>query len=109
VDVSAGRIAIHPSAAEGLQEVRVGVRPEAIQLAAPGTAPGESVNALSGTVADTAFLGSGFHLTIDIGENRVMSAVTNGSILKFAQGADVLVTWAVDDTLVVPDSGPSDV
>jgi spermidine/putrescine ABC transporter ATP-binding subunit len=90
----------HPAISEGAT-VRIAVRPEWLDLFAPGSVPpGE--NALPGTVLDVVYLGETMHVVVALDElRRVRVALRNeGQLvnpLPWRRGGAVMVAWRPED------------
>ena len=106
-----------PAAFEGSagQSVRVGVRPERVELAeeadAPGSpgSPGPAAGArLAGVISDVVYLGALLQYVVDTGAGQLVAQVS--SITEDTQrraGDTVLVTWPDSATLVLETTDPS--
>ncbi len=94
----------HPGLREGT-EVRIAVRPEWLDLCAPGEVPpGE--NALPGTVGDVIYLGETMHVVVTLAAGaRVRVALRNeGQLLnplRWTRGDAVMVAWRPEDCQVL--------
>jgi ABC-type Fe3+/spermidine/putrescine transport system ATPase subunit len=94
----------HAGISEG-GEVRIAVRPEWLDLFAPGAVPpGE--NALPGTVRDVIYLGETMHVVVALAGGRaVRVALRNeGQLLNplpWRRGDSVMVAWRPEDCQVL--------
>ena len=89
------------------RSVKVGVRPEKIQLHAVGTVPDSSLNSLSGRVLVSTFTGVGNQYVVAAphGEEFVVYAQNSGQAYVPRSGEEVLLTWPIEHTFVVQPSG----
>ncbi len=96
--------------ANGSEDVEIGVRPEKIRLADAAGQVEAGLNRLTGTVADTSYLGVSTQYqirtaagqTITVYEQNV-ERTESGSLYR--QGEQVHVTWAPEHTFVVATGG----
>ena len=89
------------------RSVKVGVRPEKIQLLASGTTPDSSLNSLRGRVLVSTFTGVGnqYIVAAPHGEEFVVYAQNSGQTYVPRSGEEVLMTWPIEHTFVVQPSG----
>lgn len=85
------------------QKVQMGVRSDRIAiLPAVSGASNAPAPSLGGTVASIVFAGPSFHVTLDLGDDRLMTAhVSTAMPSGVARGATVLISVAPDDWMVV--------
>ncbi len=76
------------------------VRPEKIDLMAPGSTPSRD-NAIDGTVDRVLFIGSKLRYYLDVDGQEVIAETENKhSTHRFSEGDEVLLTWDRGDTRV---------
>ena len=85
--------------------VRIAVRPEWLDLFAPGAVPPEE-NALPGTVRDVIYLGETMHVVVSLAGDRVVRVAlrNEGQLLKplpWRRGDSVMVAWRPEDCQVL--------
>lgn len=93
---------------EGLRgTVKVGVRPEKIQIQPANSVVPASHNALNGRVVVSTFTGVGNQYVVAAphGEEFVVYAQNSGQDFVPRSGEEVLLTWPVEHTFVVRPSG----
>ena len=94
----------HPAIREG-GEVRVAVRPEWLDLCAPGAVPpGE--NAVPGTVRDVVYLGETIHVVVTLADGALVRVAlrNEGQLLNplaWSVGDAVMVAWRPEDCQVL--------
>ncbi len=94
----------HPAIREGAT-VRIAVRPEWLDLFAPGAVPpGE--NSLPGTVRDVIYLGETMHVVVALAGDRVVRVAlrNEGQLLNplpWRRGDSVMVAWRPEDCQVL--------
>jgi spermidine/putrescine transport system ATP-binding protein len=85
--------------------VRIGVRPEKVDLVAAGTTVPDGANALRGTVTVSAFLGISIQYVVRAaGGEELTVFAPNRDVAQagsFGAGQDVLLTWSPQHTFVV--------
>lgn len=86
-----------------LRRVKVGVRPEKIDLAAAGSASPSSVNSLSGRVRVSTFTGVGNQYIVETesGVDVTVYAQNIGSQFAPRSGENVVLTWPEEHTFTV--------
>ena len=94
----------HPAISES-EMVRIAVRPEWLDLFAPGAVPPEE-NALPGTVRDVIYLGETMHVVVSLAGDRVVRVAlrNEGQLLKplpWRRGDSVMVAWRPEDCQVL--------
>jgi spermidine/putrescine ABC transporter ATP-binding subunit len=94
----------HPAIGDG-GAVRIAVRPEWLDLSAPGEAPAGE-NALAGTVQDVIYLGETMHVQVALGDGTPMRVAlrNEGQLIKplrWRRGDACLVTWLPEDCQVL--------
>jgi spermidine/putrescine transport system ATP-binding protein len=86
------------------ESLRVGVRPEKIQVFPVGTEPPASMNVVPATLRSAVFAGVSFQYFFQTGEGRDMTAFdrnsTGGAVAK--PGDAVRLAWAPQHTFVIP-------
>ncbi len=104
------RIPAGPARQTG-DRLRVGVRPEKIQIVPAGGALAAALNAVAGTLRSAVFAGVSFQYFFQTHEGREMSAFDrNGSGNAVAQpGEAVRLAWAPEHTFVIPVDDEADV
>ena len=87
--------------------VKVGVRPEKIQLHAAGTPVDPAHNSLTGRVLVSTFTGVGNQYVVAApqGEEFVVYAQNSGQAYVPRSGEEVVLTWPIENTFVVQPSG----
>jgi spermidine/putrescine transport system ATP-binding protein len=106
VDLDGGakiRIPAKPDRRAG-ERLRVGVRPEKIQILPAGSEPAATQNIVAGTLRSAIFAGVSFQYFFQTHEGREMSAFDrNASGGAVAQpGEAVRLAWAPEHTFVIP-------
>jgi ABC-type Fe3+/spermidine/putrescine transport system ATPase subunit len=86
-------------------EVRIAVRPEWLDLYAPGAVPAGE-NALPGTVRDIVYLGETIHVVVTLSDSRLVRVAlrNEGQLLnplRWRRGEAVLVAWRPEDCQVL--------
>lgn len=94
-----------PSGLQG--PVKVGVRPEKIEIHPAGSPVPSDCNALSGQIQVSTFTGVGNQYVVAAphGEEFVVYAQNSGQTYIPRSGEEVLLTWPVEHTFVVRPSG----
>jgi spermidine/putrescine transport system ATP-binding protein len=110
VDLANGariRIPVERDRREG-EPVRVGVRPEKIQVFTVGTEPPATQNVVPATLRSAVFAGVSFQYFLQTSEGREMTAFdrnsTGGAVAK--PGDAVRLAWAPQHTFVIPVGEP---
>ncbi len=87
--------------------VKVGVRPEKIQIQPQGATVNSADNSLTGRVLVSTFTGVGNQYVVAAphGEEFVVYAQNSGQAYVPRSGEEVLLTWPVEHTFVVHTSG----
>ena len=87
--------------------VKVGVRPEKIQIQPQGATVNSADNSLTGRVLVSTFTGVGNQYVVAAphGEEFVVYAQNSGQAYVPRSGEEVLLTWPVEHTFVVQPSG----
>jgi putative spermidine/putrescine transport system ATP-binding protein len=99
--------AIYEDSIERGAPVAVVLRAESAAL--HRTAPRDRANALPGTIAYTVYLGTSAEYEVRLPDGigvRVIEQIASG-IPSFAEGEAVVVSWAAEDTIVLPGSRES--
>jgi len=94
----------HDSIREG-DTARIAVRPEWLDLARPGEAPGGE-NALAGAIREVVYLGETMHVVVTLTSGAVVRVAlrNEGQLLKplpWRRGDAALVTWRPEDCQVL--------
>jgi len=94
----------HPAITAG-GSVRIAVRPEWLDLFAPGDVPAGE-NALPGTVRDVIYLGETIHIVVALGDGAIVRVAlrNEGQILNplpWRRGDAVMVAWRPEDCQVL--------
>jgi spermidine/putrescine transport system ATP-binding protein len=86
------------------ESLRVGVRPEKIQVFPVGAEPGSTQNVVPATLRSAVFAGVSFQYFFQTGEGREMTAFdrnsTGGAVAR--PGEAVRLAWAPQHTFVIP-------
>jgi len=87
------------------EQVRIAVRPEWLDLCAPGQVPAGE-NGIAGTVRDVVYLGETMHVVVALGDGALVRvAVRNeGQLLnplRWRPGDNVMVAWRPEDCQVL--------
>jgi spermidine/putrescine transport system ATP-binding protein len=87
--------------------LRIGVRPEKIQILAAAAGSGANQNTVAATLRSAVFAGVSFQYFFETKEGREMSAFDrNGSGAAVARpGEAVRLAWAPEHTFVIPFEG----
>jgi spermidine/putrescine transport system ATP-binding protein len=87
--------------------VKVGVRPEKIQIQPQGATVNSTDNSLTGRVLVSTFTGVGNQYVVAAphGEEFVVYAQNSGQAYVPRSGEEVLLTWPIEHTFVVQPSG----
>jgi spermidine/putrescine ABC transporter ATP-binding subunit len=98
------RIPDHPRVSEG-GPLRIAVRPEWMDLFAPGKLPGGE-NAMIGTVREVIYLGETIHVLVTLadGTDRAVAVRNEGQLIKplpWKQGDRAAVAWLPEDCQVL--------
>jgi spermidine/putrescine transport system ATP-binding protein len=86
-----------------LRQVKVGVRPEKIDLAPEGSSPAPGCNSLVGRVRVSTFTGVGNQYIVETGAGIELTVYAQNLGLQFAprSGDNVLLTWPEEHTFTV--------
>ena len=106
VDLNGGAKIRIPEGPERLagDRLRVGVRPEKIQILPAGDVPAANLNVVAGTLRSAVFAGVSFQYFFQTQEGREMSAfdrnASGGAVAR--PGDEVRLAWAPEHTFVIP-------
>ena len=111
VDVAGGG-AIRIPASSALRRgarVSVGVRPEKIELLAPGSAADPNLNRVPATLRSAVFVGVSYQYFFDTPSGREMSAFDRnaGGGAAARPGESVILAWNPEHTFVMPAGAPA--
>jgi spermidine/putrescine transport system ATP-binding protein len=86
------------------ERLRIGVRPEKIEILAAGEGPAGTQNVVAATLRTAVFAGVSFQYFFQTQEGREMSAfdrnATGGAVAR--PGEAVRLAWAPEHTFVIP-------
>lgn len=87
----------------GRTEVKVGVRPEKINLVAAGHGEGGNVNSLPAIVTDRSFMGVSTQFQVRTAEGDQLTVFTQNlhGVERFEPGSPVALQWRPEHTFVV--------
>jgi len=93
-----------PAMQEG-EQVRIAVRPEWLDLCAPGQVPAGE-NGIAGTVRDVVYLGETMHVVVALGDGALVRVAlrNEGQLLnplRWHRGDAVMVAWRPEDCQVL--------
>jgi putative spermidine/putrescine transport system ATP-binding protein/putrescine transport system ATP-binding protein len=92
-------------AGNGRGRVEIGVRPERVTAAAPGTG-GLAANELAGEVEHVEYLGASIHLWVKLPSGRRLQVVDkNSGQIPHKSGHPIVLRFGVEDCIVVPAEG----
>jgi spermidine/putrescine transport system ATP-binding protein len=84
---------------------RVAVRPERVQIGAPGSGVPDGGSRLEGTLAEIVYLGMYTQFHVETAAGRVVShRLAEESLSRFETGSRVLVSWDAEHTSVLDDA-----
>ncbi len=85
-------------------EATIVVRPERMTIAGVGAAVAADANALSGTLAETVYLGAARKLVVDLADGRSVQVrlESRAEAAGLTAGDAVVVAWQPDDGVLVP-------